>query len=148
MTGPEINHITASFAGGARIAARRIHEACVGQGAQSRMTGMPGDAASEIEVYSPRRTLARTVQRELARHLRRRFASQVDGLSSLALPQSGLATHLNRQERQILNLHWIHSDMISIAETGRLTHPVVWTMHDMWPFCGAEHYTSPTGWLS
>jgi glycosyltransferase involved in cell wall biosynthesis len=31
--------------------------------------------------------------------------------------------------------------MMSIADIGRLTKPVVWTLHDMWAFCGAEHYT-------
>jgi glycosyltransferase involved in cell wall biosynthesis len=31
--------------------------------------------------------------------------------------------------------------MMSIADIGRLTKPTVWTLHDMWAFCGAEHYT-------
>ena len=30
--------------------------------------------------------------------------------------------------------------MLSISDIGRLTKPIVWTLHDMWPFCGAEHY--------
>lgn len=146
MTGLDVNHVTASFGGGAGIAARRIHEACVASGVASRMTVMQGEAGPGIEIYPPRRTLSRTIQRELARHVRRRYAGQVDGLSSLALPASGLAAHLNRQAGQILNLHWINSDMISIAEIGRLTSPVVWTLHDMWPFCGAEHYTVASRW--
>ena len=36
--------------------------------------------------------------------------------------------------------------MMSIADIGRLRKPVVWTMHDMWGFCGAEHYTEDFRW--
>lgn len=39
----------------------------------------------------------------------------------------------------VVNLHWIGGEMISIEAIGRITKPVVWTMHDMWPFTGAEH---------
>lgn len=46
----------------------------------------------------------------------------------------------------IVNLHWICGEMFSIPEIGRLPGPVVWTLHDMWPFCGAEHYTDDFRW--
>jgi glycosyltransferase involved in cell wall biosynthesis len=36
--------------------------------------------------------------------------------------------------------------MISIAGIGKLRKPVVWTLHDMWAFCGAEHYTEDQRW--
>ena len=32
--------------------------------------------------------------------------------------------------------------MISIEEISKINKPLVWTMHDMWPFIGSEHYTS------
>jgi glycosyltransferase involved in cell wall biosynthesis len=36
--------------------------------------------------------------------------------------------------------------MLSIANIGQLQQPVVWTLHDMWAFCGAEHYTDDHRW--
>jgi glycosyltransferase involved in cell wall biosynthesis len=36
--------------------------------------------------------------------------------------------------------------MMSIADIGQLPQPVVWTLHDMWAFCGAEHYTNDHRW--
>jgi glycosyltransferase involved in cell wall biosynthesis len=36
--------------------------------------------------------------------------------------------------------------MLSIADIGQLQQPVVWTLHDMWAFCGAEHYTDDQRW--
>ncbi|MEY8830938.1 glycosyltransferase [Sedimentitalea sp. XS_ASV28] len=78
--------------------------------------------------------------------MRRRLEAQGQGMISLGLAQSGLARELNSQPRQLLNLHWVNWDMISIAEIGALQHPVIWTLHDMWPFCGAEHYTEGEDW--
>lgn len=36
--------------------------------------------------------------------------------------------------------------MLSIEDIGAIAKPIVWTLHDMWPFCGAEHYTEGTRW--
>jgi glycosyltransferase involved in cell wall biosynthesis len=43
----------------------------------------------------------------------------------------------------IVNLHWIGTDTMSIVDIARCQQPVVMTLHDMWAFCGAEHY-APT----
>lgn len=40
----------------------------------------------------------------------------------------------------IINLHWINQATISIGEIARLGKPLVWTLHDTWPFSGCEHY--------
>ena len=40
----------------------------------------------------------------------------------------------------IVNLHWINNEMISIEEICRISKPLVWTIVDMWPFSGSEHY--------
>jgi glycosyltransferase involved in cell wall biosynthesis len=36
--------------------------------------------------------------------------------------------------------------MLSIPAIGALAGPVVWTLHDMWGFCGTEHYPSTDRW--
>ncbi|WP_217357159.1 glycosyltransferase [Ruegeria arenilitoris] len=143
----KVNHISfSSSEGGAAIAARRLHLALRASGANSAMTVAGGQPGPGIQIFERRRTLRRIVEREYARHLRRKHEAQAAGLLSLAMVQSGLGRHLNGQSRQILNLHWVNSDFMSIPEIGGLSHPVVWTMHDMWPFCGAEHYTEGHGW--
>lgn len=55
-------------------------------------------------------------------------------------------TRLNDLTPDVVHLHWVCGEMISIPEIGRLSGPVVWTLHDMWPFCGAEHYTEDFRW--
>ena len=46
---------------------------------------------------------------------------------------------INNSDYDIVNLHWI-SDVICIKDIAKITKPIVWTMHDSWPCCGAEHH--------
>ena len=43
----------------------------------------------------------------------------------------------------IIHLHWINQGMLSLKDIRRIIDsgkPIVWTMHDMWPFTGICHY--------
>ena len=55
---------------------------------------------------------------------------------------SKIHNYINFHTSDIVNLHWICDEMISIEEIGKINKPLVWTAHDMWPFIGSEHYTS------
>lgn len=67
-------------------------------------------------------------------------------LHSPALLPSRWTKRLANLKFAILHLHWICGEMLTIPEIGRLPGPVVWTLHDMWAFCGAEHYTEDFRW--
>lgn len=41
----------------------------------------------------------------------------------------------------IVHLHWISSGFLQIETLAKLQKPLVWTLHDMWPFTGGCHYT-------
>ncbi len=47
---------------------------------------------------------------------------------------------INKSDADIVNLHWIQNEMISIESISRIDKPIVWTLHDTWAFCGCEHY--------
>ena len=36
--------------------------------------------------------------------------------------------------------------MLSINDVAKIEKPIVWTLHDMWAFLGAEHYSSQNHW--
>ncbi|MAI75710.1 MAG: hypothetical protein CMM90_00800 [Rickettsiales bacterium] len=55
-----------------------------------------------------------------------------------------LKKYLNKNKFDLVHLHWIGNEMISIKEIYSIKVPIIWTMHDMWPFCGAEHFTNET----
>lgn len=46
---------------------------------------------------------------------------------------------INNSEFDLVNLHWI-INTICIKDIAKITKPIVWTMHDSWPCCGAEHH--------
>lgn len=41
----------------------------------------------------------------------------------------------------IIHLHWICTGFIRIESLTQVRRPIVWTLHDMWPFTGGCHYT-------
>lgn len=55
---------------------------------------------------------------------------------------SAWSGELNAADAGVVNLHWVGDETLSIEDIGRIRKPMVWTLHDMWPFCGAEHYTT------
>lgn len=67
-------------------------------------------------------------------------------LHSPAILPSRWPAKLNGSDADLLHLHWINGEMLSVEDIGRLRKPVVWTLHDMWAFCGAEHYTEDFRW--
>jgi glycosyltransferase involved in cell wall biosynthesis len=58
---------------------------------------------------------------------------------TLAMFPTRLKRELNAAPEDILHLHWIGGEMISVRQIARLTKPVVWTLHDEWAMRGAEH---------
>lgn len=47
---------------------------------------------------------------------------------------------LQKLDYDILHLHWVNQRFLDLSELKRLNKPIVWTLHDSWPFCGICHY--------
>jgi glycosyltransferase involved in cell wall biosynthesis len=65
--------------------------------------------------------------------------------SSAVIP-SDWVKRINASDADVIHLHWVAGEMLSIADIGKIKKPIVWTLHDMWAFCGAEHYTEEFRW--
>ena len=74
------------------------------------------------------------------------FKTENRVIHSTSILPSGRVNALNGNSADILHLHWVQGEMLSVSDIGRLIRPVVWTLHDMWAFCGAEHYTEEFRW--
>ena len=59
---------------------------------------------------------------------------------SFGLISRGITPALERLQPEVVHLHWMGSGTMSLREIGEIARPVVWTLHDSWPFCGAEHH--------
>ena len=57
-------------------------------------------------------------------------------LFSTALIPDNLHKSIRPFYPDILHFNWITGGFVRIETIGRLKQPVVWTLHDMWPFTG------------
>lgn len=140
--------------GGAARAAMRLHKGLRAQGVESLFLAVkPG--TDETGVFTPlgkRRQLAALAKRQAAMRiaaLQKTPSNPV--IHSLELFPSGLGRWINASDADVVNLHWICAEALSIGEIARIEKPIVWTMHDMWPFMGAEHYDDldhPGRWMA
>ena len=82
--------------------------------------------------------------RLVGRRLEKEFLHQWYGLpfealwtsSALGVPASDASLW---GSPDILHLHWIADGALDLASIARFNTPIVWTMHDTWPFTGGCH---------
>ncbi len=124
---PRVLHLsTYASNGGAARAATALDSALRGIGVESRLLTATGAKFR--------------VTRELDRQLWRLQRSPVATWRSPARFGSLKATEINASSADVVNLHWVTDGFMSVEEIGKITKPVVWSLYDMWPFCGSEHY--------
>jgi glycosyltransferase involved in cell wall biosynthesis len=51
-----------------------------------------------------------------------------------------IAPAIHRLAPDLIQLHWITNGFLRIETLARLARPLVWTLHDLWPFTGGCHY--------
>jgi glycosyltransferase involved in cell wall biosynthesis len=141
-----INH--SDINGGAARAAYRIHQALLRQGLDSRM--YVNEASSgDWSVEGPASTLEKTIamlRAPVGGLFSRLLATECPVLHSPAILPSCRVKRINVSNADIVHLHWVHNELLSIRNLGCIRKALVWTLHDMWAFCGAEHYTENFRW--
>ena len=136
---------TDDFSGGASRAAYRLHVACALTGVESTMRVLNHQTANDLVIAgrAPRsleEKIKNRLQTKWREYSTRGFKTDNLIMHSFGQVSAGLVQELNQSQADVLNLHWI-VNLLSIQDIGKLTKPLVWTLHDMWAFCGGEHYT-------
>lgn len=141
---PSIAHVTThSGIGGAGKAAQRIVEAQWDLGMKSDLHCLAShDTAPGIRVYSPPEYKARL---HLAKQLLE--LARTGTVKSFQNKATGLFLKLKKSDYSLIHLHWING-ALSFYDIAQFDCPLVWTLHDMWPFCGEEHYTESLDWCN
>lgn len=52
---------------------------------------------------------------------------------------SRAARLIDGEAPDVVHLHWVGLGLLSISQIGRIRRPIVWTLHDSWPFTGGCH---------
>ena len=141
-----LNH--SDINGGAARAAYRIHHSLLDAGVDSRMwvnKAVSGDWTVEGPPTKLAKALA-AVRGHAVSPVVKMLNTGNPIIHSSAILPSQWVKRINASDADIVHLHWLQGEMLSIADIGRIQKPIVWTLHDMWAFCGAEHYTEDHRW--
>lgn len=57
------------------------------------------------------------------------------------LRSQSIGNAFNKLDFEILHLHWINLRFLNLKELQKINKPIVWTLHDCWPFTGICHYS-------
>jgi glycosyltransferase involved in cell wall biosynthesis len=137
-------HLSAfDISGGAARAAYRLHQGLQESGVNSEML-VQEKYSDDRKVYAPKARLSQCIARSKivfdAAPLKL-YQQRDKALFSLQwLPDQTLST-INRRNPTIINLHWLNAGFVQIETLGKLKRPLIWTLHDMWPFTGGCHYS-------
>ena len=138
---------TSERIGGAAIAANRLMEALKNNGIKAKML-VRDKQTNQITVVALDPSIRHQVQfvREraviwMANKFKKNNLFQVDiantGTDITELPEF--------KQADVIHLHWINQGFLSLKDIEKIIasgKPVVWTLHDMWPFTGICHYAS------
>ena len=130
--------------GGAAKAAYRLHQGMLAEGVESNLlvAQKQGDDPTVIGPSSKLRRLFYLFIGSVSRLILSFQNSRNPIYHSVNISPTFLHAVIDKFEADIVNLHWINDEMMSIAEIGKIKTPIVWTLHDSWAFCGAEHHAA------
>lgn len=131
--------------GGAAIAANRIHNSLLKHGVDSMMLVKNKTSKSEKVIISE--NIFENFFDKLNLFFQRRFDRFNSNINEHKISKSynllpTFKTSLIKKiNPDVVNLHWIGNNFISFREISKINKPIIWTLHDMWPYCGSEHYS-------
>lgn len=130
-------------AGGAAVAAYRLHRAMLQRGIYSRFLVLKktSDDSTVLMSSSKLGLFSNRVINYLCRGALRFIGSPKEVPASLNIVRNfSIDVQSEMGEYDIVNLHWIGSNCLSISQIARINRPVVWTLHDTWPVAGLFNY--------
>lgn len=136
-------------AGGAAVAVRRIHSALMKSGVESSMLVEVQKTDETPDIHCTSNCAwekgldfvhfvaerLKILPHEQHRMMRYNFSIANAGRDISTLPEI--------RNADIIHLHWVNQgflSMNSLEKLAELGKPIVWTLHDMWPFTGGCHY--------
>lgn len=141
--------VCTSFGGGAGRAAYRIHQGVRNLGVDSRMLLKAGKSNDPnivtLDEFLPDNQYYRVIDwtrnkaKNKLQHLRWNPYPERENVYLSDMRGTDLHGALKRLDYDVLHLHWLNNRFVSLNDLPK-DKPIVWTLHDSWPFCGICHY--------
>ncbi len=123
------------------MVAYRLHNQLLKEGLEASFLAMQKNSKEDSIHTAPFKfRLRQSINNKVSSSLLKLESNPRHIFKSLNYFSTGLHKWINQQDADVVHLHWVNADMISIDEIAKIKKPIVWTLHDMWAFCGAEHY--------
>jgi len=137
---------TSDMNGGAARAAYRIFRGLRQQGVEAQML-VQERLSDETHVQGPEGKLGKGLAalRPTLDQLPLWLSGESQRPVSFAWISDGVSRALDAMQPDIIHLNSWNKGFMRIGALRRLKAPIVWTMHDMWPFTGGCHYDHGCG---
>lgn len=135
--------------GGAAIATYRLHRGLRSIGVDSHLMVL-NKSTDDPTVIGPelktrlKRAFAYLYKRREARSTSLYYAKDRKLFSPASCPDN-LARRVGAFNADVVHLFWVNSGFMKIESLRQFKKPIVWTLHDMWPFTGGCHYDDECG---
>ena len=130
--------------GGAAISMMRLHKSLVDLNIDSKVL-VAEKLSNDPNVIGPSKSsevIASEIKKILIRQKKYIYKGNDLYSHSVNFFRSNIVKKINEINPDIINLHWVNNELLSINQIGEIKQPIVWTFVDMWPMCGGEHYTN------
>ena len=135
--------------GGAAIATYRLHRGLCSIGVDSRMlVSIKTTNDPTVVIPEPKSLLQKVIALIHSRRDQRislRYLGKGKQLFSPARCPDDLTLRVAKLNPNIIHLFWVNSGFMKVETLKKLKAPIVWTLHDMWPFTGGCHYDDECG---
>ena len=129
------------ISGGAARAMYRLHESLFKKGIDSQLLVVNKECnKNNIVSIGLLNKLAIEILNFLTKKLTPIVSKQPREQTSYNLISPSVSKIINALQPDIVHLHWIGAGMASFSDLSKVNAPIVWTMHDMWPFTVGKHY--------
>ncbi len=141
----KILHVNYSdITGGAAIGVNRLHNALLKDGVDSKLL-VCDKTTNDTNIFGPNSTLEILLNQfkiSLSRFIKKKLVKTKNKETfSFNFFDTNILKKINNYNVDIVHLHWIGNEMISISQLKKINKPVIWSFWDMWPVCGAEHHS-------
>lgn len=68
------------------------------------------------------------------------YAKKENRIFSINVLGEDISTHPAYLNADIIHLHWVNFNFISIKTIANINKPIIWTLRDLWPMTGGCHY--------
>jgi glycosyltransferase involved in cell wall biosynthesis len=130
---------TSDIEGGAARAAYRLHQGLQSIGVASQMLVRAKSSIDRTVV--PEKTILTKLGPPLGGLPLQFYPNRDHTMFSPQWFPDAIASKVAQLNPDVINLHWICNGYLQIETLAKLNKPLVWILHDMWPFTGGCHYS-------